>query len=295
MKNKKFFDNNLHTVIKTLLQNNHRGRQYYLASMQNLFYILITAVIVMLSSCEKIIDINLDEANKKYVLEGTVTNIAGLPAEVKISQTKNFEDDNNFNGIAGATVTIQVNNATIYNLPEVSTGIYKTSSFTGTPGSAYKLLVTVNGTVFSATSVMPVQTVNLDTLTVTDLAFGGNSSKTIAPSYLDPAGLGNSYRFIQYANGVQVKKVFVQNDELSDGLRITRPMVNQDGDLKSGAVVKVEMQCIDASVYKYWYSLDQASTGNSSATPANPVSNITGGALGYFSAHSVVGKTIVIP
>lgn len=261
----------------------------------SVFNTLLIAAFLMLSSCEKVIDVKLDEGSKKYVIEGNVSNIATIPNEVKISQTKKFEDSNNFNGITGATVTIQVNNANIYILPEVSTGIYQTTAFTGMPGSTYKLSVAINGSTFTAVSQMPSKTVTLDTLTVTDLAFGGNSFKTIAPSYLDPSGLGNSYRFIQYANGVQVKKVFVQNDELSDGLRITRPLVNQDGDLKNGDIIKVEIQCIDADVYKYWYSLDQASTGNSSATPANPVSNISGGALGYFSVHSINSKTIVVP
>jgi hypothetical protein len=294
MKNKNSFSIQIRNIFKMYLPSYLFGHCNFV-TIRSVFYAFIVMVTAMLSSCEKIIDVDFDEAAKKYVVEGNITNIAGLPAEVKISQTKKFEDDNNFNGISGATVTIQVNNASMYNLPEVSTGVYKTSSFTGVPGSSYKLFVTVNGTVFTATSVMPLQIVNLDTLTVTDLAFGGSSSKTIAPSYSDPAGLGNSYRFIQYINGVQVKKVFVQNDELSDGLRITRPMVNQDGDIKSGDILKVDMQCIDAGVYKYWYSLDQASTGNSNATPANPVSNIAGSALGYFSAHSVKSKTIVIP
>jgi Domain of unknown function (DUF4249) len=259
-------------------------------------YMAGTALLMALASCEKVIDVNINEADKKYVIEANVSNSAAEPAEVKISQTKRFTDDNSFTGISGATVTIQVNNGTIYPLAETTTGIYKTAAFTGVPGSSYKLTVTLNGTAYTAVSVMPVKLVKLDTLTVEDLAFGGSTYKTVYPSYKDPSGLGNSYRFIQYANGVQVKKIFVQDDELSDGLTITRPFINQDGDLKSGDVVKVTMQCIDRDVYKYWYSLDQAATGaNQSATPANPVSNITGGVLGYFSAHSVNSKTIVVP
>jgi hypothetical protein len=270
-------------------------RPYRSSKGISFLYSLIIACAFILTSCEKVIDIALDEGSKKYVIEGNVTNIASTPNEVKISQTKNFNNSNNFTGVSGAAVTIQVNNTTIYALPETSAGIYQTTVFTGTPGSEYKLSVTINGSTFTSVSRIPSKIVNLDTLTVTDLAFGGRSFKTIAPSYLDPTGLGNSYRFIQYANGVQVKKVFVQNDELSDGLRVTRPMANRDSDLKNGDIIKIEMQCIDADVYKYWYSLDQASTGSSSATPANPVSNISGGALGYFSAHTVKSKTIVIP
>ena len=54
------------------------------------------------------------------------------------------------------------------------------------------------------------------------------------------------------------------------------------------------MQCIDNAVYKYWFSLNQSATGTSqSASPANAVSNISGGALGYFSVHTVESKTVV--
>jgi hypothetical protein len=259
-------------------------------------YLAGVTILATIVSCEKVIDVKLDESAKKYVIEGAVSNIASQPAEVRLSQTKNFEDENSFGGISGAAVTIQENNGTVYPLTEISSGIYQTTALTGVPGSSYKLLVTVNGNTYTSISVMPAQLVTLDSLTVDDLAFGGSNTITIAPSYLDPLGIGNSYRFIQYANGALVKKVFVQNDDLSDGLRITRPFVNTDGDLKSGDVVKVDMLCIDAAVYKYWYSLDQAATGsNQSATPANPVSNINGGAIGYFSAHSVNSKMIVIP
>ena len=88
----------------------------------------------------------------------------------------------------------------------------------------------------------------------------------------------------------------MHDDEISDGLRIARPLINTDGDLKSGDVVNVDMLCIDENVYKYSYSVDQASTGaNQSATPTNAVSNIPCGAIGYFSAYPITTKTIVIP
>jgi len=54
------------------------------------------------------------------------------------------------------------------------------------------------------------------------------------------------------------------------------------------------MQCIDKNVYEYWYSLDQSSTGSSqSAAPGNPVSNMQGGALGYFSANTLQSRSVV--
>jgi len=267
-----------------------------LSSLLKSQLLIILSFIVIFTSCEKVIDIDFDESAEKYVVEGMVSNLNTEPIEVRISKTKKFEEDNSFSGISGAVVAITVNGTTTYQLVETSRGVYQTRSFIGIPGNSYTLNVAIGGNqLFTSTSVMPAQLITLDSLSVEDLAFGGDNTKTIQPSYLDPIGLGNSYRFIQTANGKLVKAVFVQNDALSDGLRITRPLINRDGKLESGDIVKVDMLCIDENVYKYWYSLDQASTGQSQATPANPVSNISGGALGYFSAHSISSKTIVIP
>lgn len=56
------------------------------------------------------------------------------------------------------------------------------------------------------------------------------------------------------------------------------------------------MLCISPEVYKYWYSLNAGATGgNNAASPANPVSNISGGALGYFSAQTAQTKYIDVP
>ena len=55
------------------------------------------------------------------------------------------------------------------------------------------------------------------------------------------------------------------------------------------------MQSIDKANYTYWYSMRTGGgqgSGNAAA-PSNPISNIEGGALGYFSAHTVVRRWVV--
>ena len=262
---------------------------------QFLFFILAFIAACFLFACEKVISVNIDEADKKLVIEGTVSNNDTIYPQVKISQTKNFEDDNSFNGISGAAVIIQVNDTT-YTLPETSTGIYQTNAFKGIPGNTYSLSVLLNGITYTAVSTMPSQIILLDSITVEDLSFAGTTTKTIYPNYKDPLGFGNSYRLIEYVNGVQVKKAFPQNDDFSDGLVVTRPLINADGEIESGDTVRVDLQCIDKAIYKYWFSLDQSATGESqSATPTNPVTNIVGGALGYFSAYSVTSRELIVP
>ncbi len=256
--------------------------------------ISIITIIISTTSCEKVIDLDLESKSKKYVIEGEVSTNPTIAAQVKLSQTKNFSDDNSFNGVSGAVVTITEYTGAldiIYQLTETTTGVYSNTSLVGKYGSNYKLNIQVNGNTFTASSIMP-NYVNLDTITAENFSFGGDNAMQIKPSYQDPVGLGNSYRFIEYRNGNLVKNIFVQNDALSDGKIVTRPLLNRDGDLESGDSVKVIMQCIDDNVYNYWFSLDQAATGNSQTTPANPTSNINGGAIGVFSANTYSVKTI---
>lgn len=262
--------------------------------------IIIFLVSYILTSCEKVIDVDLNDAGKKYVIEGFITDEPGQ-CEVKITQTKNFNEDNNFSLVSDASVSITDNSSgTNISLAEASPGVYKHASLAGMIGKTYTLHVRVNGDVFTASSTIP-QPVNMDTIYVTnDTWFDGGQLKMANIEYNDPAGTANYYRFVRYRNGIKTKRIFVTDDDLTDGRHTTTKLFidndNEEDELISGDMVKIDMLCIDADVYKYWYSLEQGSTGNpQSATPANPVTNITGGALGYFSAHTCQTKTMIVP
>lgn len=53
------------------------------------------------------------------------------------------------------------------------------------------------------------------------------------------------------------------------------------------------MQTIDRSIYDYFFNLDQTISQHA-ASPANSVSDIKGGTLGYFSTHSIQSKTLEV-
>lgn len=268
--------------------------------MKNISLLAAILAVLTLTSCEKVISVNLNNTDKQYVIEGTLNNQAGS-AKVLISQTKNFSDNNDFPGISGAQVTITDQNNNITTLTESTSGTYTSASLQGVPGYSYTLKVVISGKTYTSTSVMP-QPVPLDSIYITEEALFGDTRKVVNVKYKDPAGKSNNYRFIQYVNGAKEKTIFVRNDELSDGRSIDIPLWvrNNDDDkdkkkIKSGDVVSVEMLCIDDNVYKYWFSLDQSATGDSNVTPANPVSNISGGVLGYFSAQTYQKKTVTVP
>ncbi|MES2703290.1 MAG: DUF4249 family protein [Bacteroidota bacterium] len=252
---------------------------------------------LLISSCTKVIDVKLNEAAKKYVIDGTVTDAPG-GCKVKISQTKKFSDDNTFPGVSGATVTITDNTGTTTTLTEGAQGEYVAPALVALSGRQYTLKVAVGGQTFTAISDMP-QRVALDTLYMTTENLFGDMWTLANIEFNDPAGRGNNYRFRQYVNGQQVKQIFGGNDDYTDGKRMSAklfidPGVVDDYKIKSGDTITVDFMCIDLVTYKYWFSLYMSATGNSqSAAPANPVSNIQGGALGCFSAYSLQTRSVV--
>ena len=142
---------------------------------------------------------------------------------------------------------------------------------------------------------MPAK-VNLDTIVVIDFQFGPALLKYPIPIYLDPIDFGNKYRFLLTVNGVKINDIILINDNVNNGQYNGQPLRATGVTIKSGDIVSVEMQTITEAVYNYYYTLDQISArgGGGGTTPANPPSNVTGGALGNFSAHTTQTKTITI-
>jgi hypothetical protein len=127
------------------------------------------------------------------------------------------------------------------------------------------------------------------------MSMGSTSSEYVNVMYNDPLETGNYYRFVQYTNGTKEKEIYTRNDDLSNGRLTTVTLFTHDGrELQQGDCITIELQSIDAAVYKYWYSLGMDADVGQSSTPANPETNLSGGALGYFSAHTVREKMMIV-
>ena len=261
---------------------------------------LFCLMLLVFNSCRKVIDVNIKNVEKKYVVEAVVTDQLDS-SRVLISQTKNVSENNDFPGISGAVVTVTDNAGVVTSFTEDSAGYYYAHSFKGAIGKTYALRININGEIFIASSAMP-PIVSMDTLYITDEILFGENRKLANTTYQDPPGKGNCYRYVQYINGKKGKTIFANNDDYTDGKYVEAKLWyladdnEEDQKIKSGDSVRLDLFCIDPAVYKYWFSLNQSATGNSqSASPANAVTNISGGALGYFSAHTVQSRTVVAP
>src|SRR5688572_601023 len=231
-------------------------------------------------SCNKVIEIDLRDTEIKYAIEGIITNEPGI-CKVYITESKNFNENNQFNRIGNALVTVS-DNGTERILQETGPGLYETNLINGTPGHIYQLTVTINNKIFTASCTMP-QPVLMDTLYVSRGPLGQYKFATL--SYTDPAGINNGYRFIQYVNGVKEPTIFWKNDEFTDGQLVTMqldasaPDKDDPRNIKTGDEVMIEMLCVYDPIYQFWYTLRSGGgDGNDNiASPANPIATMTGG------------------
>lgn len=245
-------------------------------------------------SCQKVVDLHLKNAAQQYIVEGNITDQPG-PYRVTLSRTYAFTSSYLFNGVTGASVEVWDNTGDSERLQEKEPGIYETWHLTGQEGKTYFLRIAVDNKVFTATSTMPHR-VSFDSLIIQPEPNSDKIDLAAVPLFTDPKGQGNSYRFNQYINGVLDKTLYYQNDDFTDGQPSAWPLLRPDPDstLRPMDQVTVDMQCIDKPMYKYWFSADQSSTGNGGNIPSNPVTNLEGGALGYFSAHTSQVRVVVV-
>lgn len=246
------------------------------------------------SSCEKVIDLNLKASAPQLVIEGGIINTAHVPT-VRISRSVGFDEPSSFPGVSGATVKITSGTTPVL-LTEVSPGVYQGQAVIGRSGRTYSLQVDVEGQTYKASSTMPNQ-VFIDSVAIEEQSFQGKIDKTVVVYYADPPNVKNQYRFILNVNGQLVKEVFARNDQFNDGRTVRVALYQDDIDVKSGDKIDLEMQCIDEPIYTYWFTFSKQGgngMGNGSVAPTNPPNNFDKPVLGYFSAHAVSRRTVVV-
>ncbi|UFH32357.1 DUF4249 domain-containing protein [Chryseobacterium sp. C-71] len=267
--------------------------------MKNLFLIIIS--FFLLVGCEKEIDLDLDDQSGNIVIEANVTDQAG-PYYVKITKSVAFTENNVYPAIKDATVVLSDNTGQTETLKYIGEGFYETKNFSAVSGRTYTLKVSAEGKEYIAQSKMP-EAVLLDDLQQDSFMVAGELSYTLLPIFTDPPVLGNRYLFSYTVNN-SGKTFEAFTDNVNNGMLNQRPLLlpNDDEDgvsekTKVGDTINVEMQCIDTNVFTYFSALLQIIDGGGPGggiTPSNPPSNISNGALGYFSAHTVSKKSYVI-
>ncbi len=282
--------------------------------MKKLIYIFSIIISLVLTSCTKVIDINLNKNDPKLVIEASV-NADSLTHYVTLTNSINFDEDITPPRVTNATITITEadgSNLGTYSY-DTNLGKYVLTNYLVKEGVTYELTVIANGKSFKATSTVPSR-VKLDSLKVVKYPFGPNMTYAVVPLRHDPAGIANYYQFILKKEDKRVSGIYVEDDLGLDGQLTLKPIfadrnafgpdtivgsvdkwkkkVGDIVEIKDSILVEVEMQCIENKVYRYLFTLNLNQGKQQSATPSNPDPLFTNGALGYFSAQTTQRRTI---
>ena len=274
-------------------------------------YLIFFIVLISFAGCQTEINIDLNSSNPRYVIEADLNDCLG-DSKVKITRTLNFNQPNVFPPVSNALVTIKDNDSNqLDTLFEGSRlGIYSKVGLKGFSGHSYTLNVQVDGKLFTSTSVMPTS-ISLDSIVqlanpttsggpgsgpgsgggpLNKLTTGEVTSPTVSitPYFKDAEHVPNAYQIMVSRNDTVLKDIVLRNDINFSGVYQSLKVQAKVKDS-----VRIDLQCIDPLAYNYLLDAT-ANLAQSGATPANPNSNISNGALGYFKVHSSSKKSILI-
>ncbi len=262
--------------------------------MRKLLY--ITAALLLLTACEKEIDIDYHEIDPFVVIEGRVTNEGTV---VEVRRSRSVTDSVRGTSLPGARVSVfdgEVERQLVYSPAD---GRYR-SAMRGVPGHTYRLTVDFEGAHYEASSTMPVPSAIISTdfywlkvleeRLLVDVMWATDPNPDERNYFL--------YRVDRFSNNPRVtsqprQKAYRWNvfDDRGNppGLvyrdihcmmeRTAQDNEEDDWDriLYEGDKLVLQLLTIDKTAYEYFRGLISGQGGG-----ANPVSNVSGGMPGLF-------------
>lgn len=259
--------------------------------MKTVNVILILLLLLLFSGCEKVVDVALDTAEPRLVIDASINWQKDTPGNVqtiKLSTTAGYFDTE-IPKVSGATVFITNSSNTVFNFVEAEPGSYVCNVFVPQLNETYLLTIEHGGQIYTSTEKL------LASPTVTRVEQnneGGFTGEDIEVKYFfnDLANETNFY-FLEIRDPYKVipeygvlEDRFFQNNEMFS-LYISE-------DLKPGDVLRFTIYGVSQDYYNYVDILLEQ-TGTTSAGPfATPTSSVRGNivnqanfghyALGFF-------------
>jgi hypothetical protein len=266
--------------------------------MKKIFFFILA--IISLNGCTKIIDVNLNAVTPVIVIDAPLQE-GKNDFVVRISKTSDYFGVDQPTPVTNAVVSFKKNADAPIVIKHESNGVYRLLNYTAVSNNDYSLSVVIDGKTYAASSFMP-KAVPLDSLSRAVLPLINRDNDKPADSlqidcfFKDPSNEVNFYRVKTIKNGVFQGKgedLLVTDDRLANGIDVILPIFTAAYKLKD--TVNVELVSMDRKMFDYFNTLSGiVNSNNNSAAPANPLTNFSGGCLGYFGAFSSSKKTIIM-
>jgi hypothetical protein len=285
--------------------------------MKKRLFNIISLVIslIVFSSCEKVIQLDLNKENPQLVIEA-ILNVDSTEQYIYLTETVNFDNEGAGEPFWKASVQLLDSESTVATFNHIGNGVFKTTlKNLLTVGKQYTLQVVNEEKKIThvATSICPAK-VKLDTIEVyKNPPVFGRYNYALVPVRNEPIGK-NWYQFRLKKNNEKIHKILVDDDSNLDGVpRTLKPIFNVrefspdttvnsvpkwiikkvgTSELVDSVEAELTLVNIEYKVFRYLYNLVLNQGGRQSATPTNPDPIFTNGALGYFSIQSTDTKKI---
>jgi len=263
--------------------------------MKQALFILGMLTILFAASCQKVVNIDLNEADPQYVIIGNLYEGTN-PFSVQVALTTDYYGREPQTLVNDALVTLYDEAGTATPVPSTGNGNYELPSFTAVSGKTYQLKVIADGREFTATTTMP-RVVPIDSISIEWNEASGFQEEgyDVAAHFTDPAGERNFYRIIRTENDTlrnEPDDLYLLEDDYNDGKPVIANFFNR---YRKGEKIEVELLTMDQSIYEFYTSLRAILNNQNGPAPANPNTNIRGGALGYFGAFTSSKASVQLP
>lgn len=287
---------------------------------------LLTGLVIILCGCEKKVDFTLKDQPDKLVVEATIEN--GQPPIVILSKSVGYFSQitpqilaqtfvhNAEVFISNGTLTHKLkeysrplgNNITFYFYSVDSSNL--ATAFSGQLNRSYFLRIAVEGKEYTSTTTIPKITKRIDSLWWKRPQVTTDTTRAILMvKATDPPGFGDYIRYFTKRNNEPFYPALnsVFDDLFIDGttyeIQVDRgvdrnaPRREDDHFFKRGDTVTIKLCNIDKATYDFWRTMEfsYATVGDPFSTPTKVLTNVNGGALGYFGGYACQYRTIIIP
>jgi hypothetical protein len=198
-----------------------------------------------------------------------------------------MDDNNGISDVTGTKVTISDDEGNKWNIPYSRNGFHRMPSLMGEPGTTYNIDVEIEGNHYTSTSTMQRQP-KMNSFRFVWMKVASERIMFGDLKIQDIPNEDNWYFAHIYRNGTGYRWAVKRDDqnpnsELQQLFSFAREDSDDEDLLYENDKLHIEVRAIDQKSYDYLYSMQIMDN-----TGTNPITNFTGGCLGYFSAYSQI-------
>ena len=272
--------------------------------MKTTYKLIIIAFTLFLTSCEDVVNIDLDTAPAKLVIDASIKwekGTTGNEQTIKLTTTTDFYS-NSIPVASGAIVFVRDENANQFDFVETpGTGNYVCTNFIPVINRNYTLTVIYNGQTYTATEkLMAVPTID----SIEQNNNGGFTGNQIEVKFFfEDNGITDNFYLTQFNTSFTILPEYdVIDDEFFQGNQMFGLYSNED--LKANDQIQFTLQGISERYYNYMNVLLGIAGTNGGSPFQTPPATVRGNiinqtnfdnfALGYFRVSETDKKNYIV-